>query len=351
MLDDYGPLRSIADRLDEPVALCPVRDAWWYVPYRPMQAVGQPTLGSTAFRTPNPDPGATFTYHLAGDIETRQAARRTAEKAGVAAGDDVAFPGWEELRAERLESTPAVVLRVSNAAGEVIRTLPAVVEAGLHRTTWDLRLPTPDPISLEPAEFRAPWERPPIGDLAPPGRYTVDIVRLDTGGAPEQLAGPESFEVRPIPAVANSPADDPEFRRGSAELARRVAGAVEHVARLQERLRHVRATILETPTASGLLGAADATARALDDVAIRLLGDTDRARLSEATSPSIRDLVDRVVKLHRNTTAPPTRTQRDAIERAQLEFETLEADLAGTIAEIDAVTAQLDAASGPWTAR
>jgi hypothetical protein len=351
VLDDYSALRSIADRLDDPVALCPVRDAWWYVPYQPMQSPGQPTLGSTAFRTPNPELGATFTYHLAADIETRKAARRTAERAADAAGADLTVPGWDVLRDERLESAPAVVLRVSTAAGEVIRVLPAEVAAGLHRTTWDLRMPAPDPISLEPEEFRAPWDRPPTGDLAPPGQYNVDIVRLDTGGAPEVLAPPESFEVRPIPAVASSPADDPGFRLETADLARRVAGAVKQVESLQERLPHVRATILATPAAARLLGPADAAARTLDDVAIRLLGDTDRARLSEARTPSIRDLVDRVVKLHRETTAPPTQAQRDAIERSRLEFEAFEATRDETLAVVDAITAQLDAASGSWTAR
>ncbi len=351
VLDDYSALRSIADRLDEPAAVCPVRDAWWYVPYQPMQAVGQPTLGSTAFRTDNPELGATFTYHLAADIETRKVVRRTAEQAAEAAGDDIGFPGWDVLRDERLASTPAVMLRVSTASGDVIRMLPAELEAGLHRTTWDLRLPAPDPISLEPAEFRAPWDRPPVGNLAPPGRYHVDIVRLDTGGAPEVLAGPESFEVRPIPAVANSRPDDPEFRVEIADLARRVAGAVKQVERLQERLRHVRATILETPAAAELLSRADAAARALDDVATRLLGDTDRTRLDEATVPSIRALVDRVVKQHRRTTAPPTQTQRDAIERSRLEFASFEVERDESLAEIDAIAAQLDARKGPWTVR
>ncbi len=351
VLDDYSALRSLADRLDEPVALCPVRDAWWYVPYQPMQAPGQPTLGSTAFRTPNPEFGATFTYHLAADIETSKGARRTAEKAADAAGDDIGFPGWEVLRTERLESTPAVVLRVSTAAGEVVRMLPTELEAGLHRTTWDLRLPPPDPISLEPEPFRAPWDRPPVGNLAPPGRYAVDIVRLDTGGAPEVLAGPELFEVRPIPAVASSPADDSEFRLATGDLARRVAGAVKQLERLRERLRHVRATILVTPAAASLLEPADAAAHDLDAVAIRLVSDVDRMRLSEATAPSIRDLVDRVVRLHGQTTGPPTRTQRDAIERAALEFDEVEVGLDQTAAEIDAITAQLDEAGGPWTPR
>ncbi|MEM7324929.1 MAG: glycosyl hydrolase, partial [Actinomycetota bacterium] len=93
VLDDYSPLRTMTeDALAEPAALFPVRDAWWYVPYTPMQGPKQPTLGSTAFRTENPSFGATITYHLSADIRTAKATRIAAEK-DQEAGTDVAFPG------------------------------------------------------------------------------------------------------------------------------------------------------------------------------------------------------------------------------------------------------------------
>ena len=353
VLDDYGPLRTLADQVDEPVSLSPVRDAWWYVPYRPMQADGQPTLGSTAFRTPNPEFGVTFTYHLADDIETSKEARRATERAAAEAGNDIDFPGWDRLRAERLESAPAFALRVSDADGQVVRLLAAETTAGLHRTTWDLRMPPPDPVSLEPEGFRAPWDRPPKGDLAPPGRYTVDVVRLDGDDAPEVLTGPESFEVRPVPAAVGGDADDPEFRRATADLARRVRGAAKAVDRLQERLKHLRAAAVQTPGAGAANATAriDAAARSVDDLSTRLTGDADRKRLEESTVPGIRDLVDRVVRLHGETTGPPSQTQRDVVDRAATEFETFENDLATTTAEVDAITESLDAAGAPWTPR
>ena len=55
ILDDYTALRDVADgALEKEAVLFPVRDAWWYVPYRPMQAKGRPTLGSTNFVAANP---------------------------------------------------------------------------------------------------------------------------------------------------------------------------------------------------------------------------------------------------------------------------------------------------------
>ena len=55
VLDDYTPLREIAAGvLDKEGSLFPVRDAWWYVPYVPMQAPGKPTLGSTDYTAEKP---------------------------------------------------------------------------------------------------------------------------------------------------------------------------------------------------------------------------------------------------------------------------------------------------------
>ena len=66
VLDDYAPLRDMAGgALAAGAVLFPVRDAWWYVPNAPLQAPGQPTLGTTSFVAANPDFGATFTYWLA----------------------------------------------------------------------------------------------------------------------------------------------------------------------------------------------------------------------------------------------------------------------------------------------
>ena len=66
VLDDYSPLREIAAGvLEEEAHLFPIRDEWWYIPYLPMQGLGQPTLGSTYFTAPNPPFGAILTYHPA----------------------------------------------------------------------------------------------------------------------------------------------------------------------------------------------------------------------------------------------------------------------------------------------
>ena len=203
VLDDYAPLRDMAGgALAAGAVLFPVRDAWWYVPNTPLQAAGQPTPGTTSFVAPNPDFGATFTYWLAEVPETMRGERRREERAGRERGEDIAFPGYERLAAEAQESGPRVAMLVRDAAGDPVRRVMGPARRGLHRVTWDLRRPAPDPVNLTTPGFTPPWAGPSRGPLAPPGDYTVEMA-LDHGdgrgaaGRPTAVHGEARSQHRP----------------------------------------------------------------------------------------------------------------------------------------------------------
>lgn len=352
VLDDYGPLRAMsAEALTRPAALFPVRDAWRYIPYQPMQAVGQPTLGSTAFLTPNPPFGATFTYRLAADALTAKKARIAAEKDADEASD-VPFPGWDTLWDEHVEAEPRLYLVVRDEAGTPIRRVEAATKAGLHRTTWDLRLSPPDPINLQKPEFQPPWYSPPKGALAPAGEYTVELVRVTAQGA-ETLAGPEAFTVKPTPATSNADGSAAEFQRTATDLARRVSGSAKDIERTQERVKHLRAALVQTPSGpADFFTRLEGIHRWLEELGRRLKGDPVRQKLAESSETSIRGLVDRVLAHHLDTTQAPTQTQRRSIEHAADAFEPFVEELTALIdGDLAALVADIDAAGGPWTPR
>jgi photosystem II stability/assembly factor-like uncharacterized protein len=201
VLDDYAALRDMSDELLENDGhLFPVRDAWWYVPYQPMQAPGQPTLGSTSFKAANPDFGAILTYYLREDVLTTQKSRQKDEKKLREANENVPFPGWERLRQEAAASKPHVLLLVRDEAGDPIRWLEGATKAGLHRASWDLRRPSPEPINLVIPEFESPWSSPPKGPLVAPGQYRAELwLVTDEGKRP--LGDPQSFMVKAVPTT------------------------------------------------------------------------------------------------------------------------------------------------------
>ena len=354
VLDDYSALREIAaGALEQDAALFPVRDAWWYVPLVPGQAEGQPALGSSAFTAPNPPYGALFTYHLKEKPKTRKETRQVGEKELGERGEDVPFPGWERLNDEALEKEPQVLLTVSDAEGQPVRRIVGPAEAGIHRVAWDLRLPPPDPVDLEVPEFRPPWASSPRGPMAPPGTYRVEMALLSAGGV-EPLSKPQEFQVKPVPGTELT---DGEYRQATAfqkatgELARRAYGAAEEVARLEDRLRHLRPALVDTPQADPVLFTRlEEIEASVAGLRVRLMGDRIRGRWDEPSVPSVLRRISQVAGSQWDNRLLPTATQRQSLEVAQAEFAAVSTELSALLeTELPRFEADLEAAGAPWT--
>jgi len=349
VLDDYGPLREIAaGALARDAALFGVRDAWWYVPNAPMQAAGKPTLGSDDWTGPNPDFGATFTYWLADVAETREEERREAEET---ASGDIPFPGWEALRAESAESGPMVFLEVRDATGTPVRRLRAPARTGLHRITWDLRRPAPNAVNLTTPDFVPPWAGTPRGPLVAPGEYTVSMV-LVHGESVTPLGEPQSFTVKPVPTAPEGTdfLAATEFQDRVAGLIRRLNGAGQEIGRVRNRLRHMRAALVETPEADvALFGRMDALEERLDALNRERSGDPIPARRNESTVPGLQGRVGRVSGIW-NTRQEPTETMRSNVRIVEVAIDDFMSRLSELI-EVDlaALEADLAEAGAPWT--
>jgi photosystem II stability/assembly factor-like uncharacterized protein len=353
VLDDYSPLREMAaGGLAGDGSAFPVRDAWWYVPYTPMQARGKPTLGSDDFTAENPAFGATLTYFLGEAPSTLRETRRADEKELRARGEDVPFPGWEQLREETLESGPRAFLVVRDARGEPVRWVEGPAKKGLHRVSWDLRGPAPDPVDLSTPGFVPPWAGPSKGPLVAPGEYTAELQLVSSEGV-KVLGNRQAFQVKPVPTAP--PGTDFQavaaFQWETSELMRRIAGAGEGIGDLQNRIRHMRAALAETPRADpALFGRIDQLGRRLGGLQTRLWGDRIRGSLNEPGIPGISGRVGQVIGGHWDTRQVPTATQRRNIEIAAAGFEAWSRELARLIEEdLAQMERDLEAAGAPWT--
>lgn len=353
VLDDYSPLRAIADgALDSGAALFPVRDAWWYVPNQPGQAKGQPTRGSDSFRTANPDFGASFTYFLSEVPKTAAEQRRERESELREAGEDAPFPGYDLLREEAAENAPRVLLLVRDAGGDPVRWIEGPAHEGLQHVNWDLRHPAPDPIDLSTPAFRPPWAGAPRGPLAAPGEYSVELMLL-ANGAMQSLGEPQRFMVNAVPNVPGNPnfAAVVAFQRQAAALSRRAANAGRQIGETREKLRFMRAALIETPAADpALFARMDELGRALDGLQTRLFGDNIRGRLNEPGVPSIAGRIRRVYGNATSTRQMPTATQREDLHLGAQGLQSFEGDLATLLDDdLAQLEADLEVAGAPWT--
>jgi photosystem II stability/assembly factor-like uncharacterized protein len=354
ILDDYTPLRGFKpETLQKNAVVFPVKPALMYIQSEPYGIRGKGFQGESFFTAPNPPFGAVFTYYLKDDLKTRSKQRQEAEESIETEGGNVAFPSWEELRAEDREAEPVILITISDEQGNVIRRLTGPTSAGFHRVAWDLRFPTTLPPDNAPLSEENAFDDPDLGPLAAPGTYRVSIAqRVD--GKLTQLAEPQTFQAVPLNLSSLPPADQAAalaFHQKTARLQRALAGAQEVVDETGHRIDAIQRALVETPRADDKLSdEADALERRLADISIALDGDPTMLSRNETLPPAISDRVDRVVESQWSTTAGPTQTDQEAYRLAAQAFAPVLADLRKLVdVDLRALEEKMEQAGAPWT--
>jgi photosystem II stability/assembly factor-like uncharacterized protein len=354
VLDDLTPLRrASAALLEREATLFPVRRAWMYVPEEPLGSPGRAFQGTAFYLADNPPFGAVFTYYLKDELRTLKKRRQDEERKIADKGGDVPQPPWADLEREAREEEPAILLTVSDEAGNVVRRLTGDTKAGFHRVAWDLRLPPPNPTSLKPFESEAVWEQPPAGPLALPGRYHVKLEkRVD--GVLTVLGEAQGFEAAPLGASGLSESDREAlqaFARITARLQRAVLGAVEVAGEAASRLEHLRKALDDAPGADpALMTEARLLESRLRELKLELSGGSAKEKYQEPVPPSISARVASIVDGHWRTTQAPTGTQRRAYDVAAAEFEPVLAELTRLVeTDLASLEERAEAAGAPWT--
>ena len=347
VLDDYSPLRFMGEALaTERTYLFPVKDAWAYVPSRPMGGQEKGTMGDAFFAAPNPPFGAVFTYYLPRDLESAKERRKREERERLARGEEIAYPERAALAAEDVERPPEMLLVVSGEAGEVVRRIPGPRRAGLHRVAWNLRYASTAP--------PRPGNGERDGPMVAPGVFSVRPVVVRAGEHEEQ-APPRSFRVVPL-GTATLPAADRDallaFQREVAAL-QRVALAVERAAReTGERLGLLRRAVragagLDAASYEPRIAAIEARLFDLRRVLSRDRSALDRA---EFAPPSVIDRIGRVARTGFTATSAPTTTHRASLAVASDQLASVSEALRALVEEeLGALERELEAAGVPWT--
>lgn len=347
ILDDYSPLREMDEAVAAgPAHLFPVKDPWAYIPARPLGGQEKGTFGDAFFTAPNPPFGAVFTYLLRNSYESLKERRQRLEREALARGDDIEYPDQATLTAEDMERPPEVFVVVSDAAGDVVRRVPAPRRAGLHRIAWDLRYASLEPPSSDGSEADGP--------MVAPGEFSAQLV-LVTAGGHEDLTAPQSFTVKPLGTATLAAADRDAllaFQREVAEL-QRAAIATDRAARAtSERLDLLRRAVRAAPGLDAAPFETRITAfeARLFDIGRVLSRDRTALDRAEFAPPSVMQRISRVVGAQFRATSAPTTTQRNsyAVASAQL-GEMSEALRTLVEGDLAALEAELEAAGVAWT--
>ncbi|MEM8963008.1 MAG: glycosyl hydrolase [Acidobacteriota bacterium] len=354
ILDDYSALRHLDEAAlnDNEAIIFPMKPVRFYLERYPYGIRNKAFFGEDFYTAPNPPLGATFTFYLRDTLETQKDQREKAEKEAWEAEETPPYPTWDQLREEDAQEKPSVFLTIRDSDGNIVRRLSGPTREGIHRVTWDMRYPSPSPVSLSTPDLSIPWVSAPIGPLAAPGDYTVEIAkRVD--GEITQLAGPEPFTATPLgnPTLGEIDREaNLAFQKKTARLQRAVVGANSALGELEGRIPYLKAAIDQTPEADPALGTRLRDVQAtMREISTSLRGDFTKGRRQAPTSPSILNRIGTVVFGHWTTISYATSTHQDHYRIAAEEFGPVLDSLKAAASEIEAIEAALEAAGASWT--
>jgi len=235
--------------------------------------------------------------------------------------------------------------------GNPIRRIKGTATKGLHRTSWDLRIEAPDPISLSRPAFQPPWAGESQGPLVAPGTYSVELMMIYQGTF-TSLGKAQSFELKPVPGtdIELDFKEVADFQHKTSELIRQTSSAGRRLGEVGERLRYLNVAIQKTPAATQ----ADYQSLAelkknLASLELKLWGDPIRRRKDEATIPGISSRVGQVAYGHWNTRQMPTEVFTKNLELAQEAFISFKSTFSDFLEDLERFERKLAEKGAPYT--
>lgn len=195
ILDDYSPLRNFKKEiLDQDGFIFPVKDSKMYI-----QSNGFDNQGSTFFKAPNPEFGATITYFVKDVPKTAIEIRQEKEKALFEKGEPIPQPSIEDLNAESREIKPYLIFTVRDESNNVVKRLYKAASKGVNRITWNFTYESIAPVTVtkyNPVEGSS-GRRGGGGIQAMPGTYRVSMA-IAAKGEIKELTGEMPFVCNPL---------------------------------------------------------------------------------------------------------------------------------------------------------
>jgi len=350
ILDDYSPLRYVTDaQLEEEATLFPVKDAWWYPQRSPLGGGGKGSQGDGFFTTSNPPYGAVITFYIGEDYKKKKEIRKEQEKKLEKENEDIPFPGWDALEAERRQEEPGIWLLVKDTEGEVVRKMQGPAGKGFHRVAWDFKANAEHAISLG-TEYPLKEER--TGELMPPGVYTVELAR-EIDGVITPLSGPVSFNVKQLTEGALQGPTREEiaaFKAGFEEMHQAVKALTITLENAREKLDAMRVALARTDVIpGGLETRMHDLNQELHELEEELNGHRSMQEVGENSPPTVWDRLQVASQANSSMLYGPTVTQEENLEYAKNAYRLIRAKVVDIMEQrLPALEQELIGAGAPW---
>ncbi|PKL84256.1 MAG: glycosyl hydrolase [Ignavibacteriae bacterium HGW-Ignavibacteriae-3] len=357
ILDNYSPLRTASkDVFEKESHMFPIKKALMYI-----STGGEAESGSTRYRAPNPDFGATFTYYIKDVPKSLKSIRKEKEKALFKDGKPIPQPSDAELNAEQNETAPYLIFTITDESGNIVRKITKSASKGIQRENWDLRYQAFTPVSLTGNKFT------PVqsggrggrfggaGTLVMPGTYNVSLTMVSREGVKE-LIPPTSFECEVLRNTTLPAKDRGElvaFQKKAANLAQTVQASQRFLNDMITRVENLKQSIANSTNSSlEMMKKADAISDKLEDLQLKFNRPSTRPS-AEENPPAHVTLNDRVSEMaftHFRSTSGLTQNEIRSYDVLMEEFPPVLEQLKKIFNEdIKALETELDKINAPWT--
>ncbi|MCX6152154.1 MAG: glycosyl hydrolase [Ignavibacteriales bacterium] len=350
ILDNYSPLREVTKELFEKDAyLFPIKDALMYIPK--WERYGQ---GSTYYKAPNPEFGATFSYYFKEVPKTLKQIRKEKEKDLFKDGKPIPQPTYAELQTEEKEIAPYFIFTIMDETGNVVRKINSEAKDGINRIVWDLKYESAQPINLKDDKFD-PVAKGNSGLLAMPGNYKVAMALVTREGIKELIA-PTTFNTTVLNNTTLPAANRAEvvtFQKKAMELGSIIIGTQKYTEELVKRVEFIKQALNNTPSVKpDLLQRAEQISKDLDDVLFAYNGQPSKASAEEVPPQAVplNNRLGTMIYTQWVSTSNVTLNQKRSYEILQQEFPPILEKVKKIESEgIKPLEAELDKAGAPWT--
>jgi hypothetical protein len=246
-----------------------------------------------------------------------------------------------------------------------VRELPVQRQAGLYRTTWNLRLNppyTPPPRTAGQGGGGGGFRGGPQGPYVLPGSYVAEL-RVARGRGADPVVHRVPVVVRPDPLVTLTAAEYRQLhvaRLEASQAQATVQAVVRSAEQLEAQLGEVRTALRQATASDSLRGQLEAVARQVGEVLREVRGggrgngeaggSGDDDEEADVNRPSIQQRVNSVAQQIGNVSSLPTQIQRETLADGMAELRRQVDQLNRIMASsIPALNQALDAADVPWT--
>ncbi|MDO9377082.1 MAG: hypothetical protein Q7T76_21830 [Ferruginibacter sp.] len=353
ILEDYAFLRTFGkDLVTKAAAILPIKDALMFIPSLPLGVRGKGFQGESFFTSPNPAPGAVFTYYLRDDIKTRKESRQASEKELMKKGESPHYISVDSMRLEDEQPAPHLLFTVSDESGAPVRKIKAPAKKGLNRISWDFRYAPFGAVNLTPYDESFVFGGQEQGFMAMPGNYKVSMSKF-ADGVYTELVAPVSFKAVSL-NNSSLPVGDrkalEQFSKTAAELRRSSSAANAYRLELVNKLRYIKQALIETPGVTSVFtkDVFDVEKR-LNAANLRLNGDATLTQREFETMPSINERIQTITGGLWSTTSAPTQSFVESLAIAGKQFEPVLTEITSIGEAIKKLDAELEKQGAPYT--